>query len=389
MVERRSTNNAVSPSGDAPEHLYIHVPFCSGRCGYCSFVSGKPPRNPERYIDTLLREAEERKVALPPLQTLYCGGGTPTLLGVEGFRRLVTCGLFSLAEGAEWTVEAHPATLTEELLETLVACGVNRLSIGVQSFNDAVLERCNRRHTARQAMEAVRMAQRFIPDTGIDLIAGLPGVTSSIWQDTLSRAIDLGVDHVSVYALSVDEGSAWHKLGFAPPDAEQVCDAIGEAVVAFEKQGLLRYETSNYARVGRECRHNLNTWHGGDYVGLGRGAVSRIGLLRRYGDGMEERLSPLDDALERALPRLRLSEGFNLDVVQEDYPALHPFILQWRRRIQMFEDEGLLTANSAPTLRGYEVLDAMERVLLEDAVAIIDGQRGGRHRASSESRIPE
>lgn len=383
MAERQSTNNAVSPSGDAPEHLYIHVPFCSGRCGYCSFVSGKPSRNPESYVDALLQEAEAREVVLAPLRTLYCGGGTPTLLGVEGFRRLATCGLFHLTEGAEWTVEAHPATLTEELLETLAECGVNRLSIGVQSFDDEVLTRCNRRHTMRQAIEAVRKAQRIIPGTGIDLIAGLPGVTSRIWHETLSRAIELEVDHVSVYALSIDEGSAWHKRGISPPDAEHVCDAIGEAVVAFAEHGLLRYETSNFARVDRECRHNLNTWHGGDYVGLGRGAVSRIGLLRRYGDGKEERLSPLDDALERALPRLRLSEGFNPDTVQEAYPALRSFIGQWGRRIEMFKREGLLTADSSPTLRGYEVLDAMERVLLEDVVAINDDQRGGRHRASS------
>lgn len=383
MAERQSTNNAVSPSGDAPEHLYIHVPFCSGRCGYCSFVSGKPPRNPESYVDALLQEAEAREVVLAPLRTLYCGGGTPTLLGVEGFRRLATCGLFHLAEGAEWTVEAHPATLTEELLETLAVCGVNRLSIGVQSFDDEVLARCNRRHTMRQAIEAVRMAQRIIPGTGIDLIAGLPGVTLRIWHETLSRVIELGVDHVSVYSLSIDVGSVWQRQGISPPNAEEVCDAIGEAVVAFEEHGFLRYETSNFAKIGRECRHNLNTWHGGDYVGFGRGAVSRIGLLRRYGDGKEERLSPLDDALERALPRLRLSEGFNLGAVQEAYPVLRPFIGQWGRRIEMFKREGLLTEDSAPTLRGYEVLDAMERVLLEDVVAITDDQRVGHHRASS------
>lgn len=349
----------------APKHLYLHVPFCTGRCAYCAFLSGPPPADPAAYVDALSREAAARGFpALGPLETLYCGGGTPALLGERGFVRLRESGLFSLAEGAEWTVELHPAAVTAPLVRTLAALGVNRLSIGVQAFDDATLARCNRRHTARQALEAVDLARAAVPDTGIDLIAGLPGVSPAEWARTLRQTVALGLPHVSVYALSVEPGSAWGRAGLAPPDPDRLCDAVGEAAEALAGTGLRRYETSNHARPGFECRHNLNTWHGGDYLGLGRGAASRLGRLRRAGDGAEETLSPGEDALERALTRLRLAEGFDLGAILARFPILRPRRARWARLLADFRAHGLLDADNAPTRRGHEVLDAMERELL-------------------------
>ncbi len=349
----------------APKHLYLHVPFCTGRCAYCAFLSGPPPADPAAYVDALSREAAARGFpSLGPLETLYCGGGTPALLGERGFVRLRESGLFSLAEGAEWTVELHPAAVTAPLVRTLAALGVNRLSIGVQAFDDATLARCNRRHTARQALEAVDLARAAVPDTGIDLIAGLPGVSPAEWARTLRQTVALGLPHVSVYALSVEPGSAWGRAGLAPPDPDRLCDAVGEAAEALAGAGLRRYETSNHARPGFECRHNLNTWHGGDYLGLGRGAASRLGRLRRAGDGAEETLSPEEDALERALTRLRLAEGFDLGAILARFPILRPRRARWARLLADFRAHGLLDADNAPTRRGHEVLDAMERELL-------------------------
>lgn len=345
--------------------LYLHFPFCTGRCGYCAFTSGVPPQHPSAFIDTLVAEARQRSLTFAPLQTLYCGGGTPGLIGSAGFKALKASGLFTFAEGYEWTVELHPNTVTEELLETLVACGVTRLSIGVQSLNDEVLQFCNRRHTAQEALDAVLLARSFITDTGIDLIAGLPGVDAHLWQDTLARCIDLDLPHLSIYALSIDEGSIWEKRGIPPPDAEAVCDAIAMASTQLAQMGLQRYETSNYAREGFRCQHNLNTWHGGDYAGLGRGAASRIGYLRRAGDGTEEELNPLDDALERALTQLRLDEGFSLSACVKRFPCLAPYAKAWANILSDFHQHGLLTEQYAPTLRGYEILDALERTLLE------------------------
>ena len=349
----------------APKHLYLHVPFCTGRCAYCAFLSGPPPADPAAYVDALSREAAARGFpSLGPLETLYCGGGTPALLGERGFVRLRESGLFSLAEGAEWTVELHPAAVTAPLVRTLAALGVNRLSIGVQAFDDATLARCNRRHTARQTLEAVDLARAAVPDTGIDLIAGLPGVSPAEWARTLRQTVALGLPHVSVYALSVEPGSAWGRAGLAPPDPDRLCDAVGEAAEALAGAGLRRYETSNHARPGFECRHNLNTWHGGDYLGLGRGAASRLGRLRRAGDGAEETLSPEEDALERALTRLRLAEGFDLGAILARFPILRPRRARWARLLADFRAHGLLDADNAPTRRGHEVLDAMERELL-------------------------
>lgn len=349
----------------APKHLYLHVPFCTGRCAYCAFLSGPPPADPAASVDALSREAAARGFpSLGPLETLYCGGGTPALLGERGFVRLRESGLFSLAEGAEWTVELHPAAVTAPLVRTLAALGVNRLSIGVQAFDDATLARCNRRHTARQALEAVDLARAAVPDTGIDLIAGLPGVSPAEWARTLRQTVALGLPHVSVYALSVEPGSAWGRAGLAPPDPDRLCDAVGEAAEALAGAGLRRYETSNHARPGFECRHNLNTWHGGDYLGLGRGAASRLGRLRRAGDGAEETLSPGEDALERALTRLRLAEGFDLGAILARFPILRPRRARWARLLADFRAHGLLDAGNAPTRRGHEVLDAMERELL-------------------------
>lgn len=347
-------------------HVYLHVPFCTGRCAYCGFVSGPPPERPGDYVDVLAREAAARGFALPlgPLESLYCGGGTPALLGVAGFRRLAASGFYTLAPGAEWTVELHPAAVTRDLVAALADLGVTRLSIGVQSFDEAALARCRRRHTVRQALEAIETARAAIADMGIDLIAGLPGVSAAAWTQTLRRAVALGLPHLSVYALSIEPESAWGRAGMAPPDPERLCDAVAEAAETLGAAGLARYETSNYARPGFACRHNLNTWRGGDYLGLGRGAASRLGRTRRAGDGTEETLAEEEDALERALTALRLAEGFDPEAAARRFPVLAPRLPRWRRLLAGFRAEGLLTAANAPTTRGHEVLDALARALL-------------------------
>ena len=347
------------------EHLYLHFPFCTGRCGYCAFISGPPPAVPSDVIAAFEREYAARGVRLAPLRTLYCGGGTPGLIGSEGFKSLKAASFLTFAPHYEWTVELHPATVTPELMGTLAACGVNRISIGVQSLDDAVLRHCNRRHTVEQALHAVAVARAWIPDTGIDLIAGLPGVSMDAWRKTLETVIALDLPHLSVYGLSIDDGSVWAKRGVPPPDADALCDAILEAATLLTAAGYERYETSNYAKPGFQCQHNLNTWHGGDYLGLGYGAASRLGAVRRDGLGEEIHLTAEEDALERCLTQLRLSEGFSVTDAVQRYPLLAPMANRWKKSLARFRAQGLLTTDYAPTARGYEVLDAMERQLLE------------------------
>jgi coproporphyrinogen III oxidase-like Fe-S oxidoreductase len=272
----------------------------------------------------------------------------------------------------EWTVELHPTTCTPALLETLATLGVNRLSIGVQSFHDPTLLACNRRHTVAQAKAAITLARSIIPDTGIDLIAGLPGVDAAQWQATLETALAFDLPHLSIYALSIDEGSLWHRQGRQEPSPDLLCDVLASAEALLASAGLERYETSNYAKPGYRCQHNLNTWHGGDYLGLGEGAASRLGRRRRDGSGQITTLSPLDDALERALTHLRLNEGFSIAAILQRFPLLEPYRKGWEANLAFLQSHALLDAKGAPTTRGYEVLDALIRSFY-DVVATTEG----------------
>lgn len=341
--------------------LYLHIPFCTGKCAYCAFHSGLPLSHPETYIDTLIERSQPYLASLAPLQTIYCGGGTPGLLGIKGFQRLKNAPFMIFEKDYEWTVELHPSTCTPILLETLATLGVNRISIGVQSFHDVTLLACNRRHTAQQARDAIALARTFIPDTGIDLIAGLPGIDEILWQRTLEDTIALDLPHLSVYGLSIDEGSRWHREGHPSPDPDLLCDMLAITAEKLTHAGFERYETSNYAKPGHRCKHNLNTWHGGDYLGLGDGAASRLGRQRLNGFGQTTVLTPLDDALERALTHLRLCDGFPLDTLLARFPLLEPYREAWKKILKEFERYGLLSTIGAPTTRGYEVLDAITR----------------------------
>lgn len=354
----------------SPAAFYFHAPFCTGRCTYCSFHSGPPPTEAAlaAYLDGLTRAFDAFSATPLSCSTLYFGGGTPGLIGSESFRRWHArfIGERLLPEpGFEWTVELHPATATPPLLNTLRALGTTRLSIGVQALDDAVLLAHNRRHTADCARRAVALAREAgFGDVGIDLIAGLPGVTLPRWEATLREVAGWDLRHLSIYTLSIDPGSALAARGATPPS-----DGLDEMALAAEMlsaSGLLRYETSNFARPGHECRHNLAYWRGCDYLGLGPGAASRLGLLRRTPE--EEILTPLDDALERTLTRLRTAEGFSLERALGDFPVLSPFRAAWARLLTSFCANGLLFEPEpgffAPTPRGHEVGDGIIRELL-------------------------
>ncbi len=348
-------------SSPSPKDLYLHIPYCSGKCAYCSFFSGPPPASPENYVQTLIKEYRTRACEVKPLHTLYCGGGTPALLGCQGFRQLREAPFLHFEEDYEWTVELHPATISKPLLETLVECGVNRLSIGVQSFNDTTLEYCHRRHTVEMALKGIALARQFIPDTGIDLIAGLPSVTPQQWETTLDTALALQLPHLSIYGLSIEPGSFWHRQGIQPPDDVLLCEALTVAHEKLTAVGFDHYEISNYAQTGYRCKHNLNTWLGGDYLGLGEGAHSRLGCQRRDGLGHTIILTPFEDACERAFTSLRLKQPFDIQQIIRHFPLLQPFEQALQKKVHFFQQHHLLDSNAIPTARGFEVVDAMIR----------------------------
>ena len=379
-----------------PVHLYIHVPFCDGKCHYCGFYSVVAAPGitalysglPACELDLLL--TKHPGLARGPLRTVYMGGGTPAMLGTDGLTRLADSLAARLQFDAleEWTVELNPASVTPGLLETLAALGVNRISIGVQSFDDATLSRMGRRHTAEAACRAVRQTQDAgFSNTGIDLIAGLPGVTPELWQATLERAASLGLKHLSVYALSLEPDTplaAQVASGLALPDDEAQLTALAQAEAVLGQAGFVRYEISNYALPGFECRHNLGVWRGNDYLGLGPAAASRIGRSRwtnsedlsEYIEALtqkrtipctRETLSEADDATERAIFALRLSEGIDPFADARRFPALRDSAERWEKRLEGLSHQGITERGGLRwrlTARGREVCDAILRELV-------------------------
>ncbi len=277
---------------ESPAGLYVHIPFCVAKCGYCSFASypcgGAPPAG---YLDAVRQEAET--LARHPLvrgrafATLFVGGGTPTIYGGEELAGMIRhCrGLFDLAPDAEVTVEANPNTVDEAKLADLRRAGVNRLSIGVQAFSDRLLGQIERRHTVAQALAAVRAARAAgFANVNLDLIYGLPTQGIDDWRETLAQALDLSPEHLALYALSVEEGTPFSRREargeLALPDEETLLAMEESAYLALAGAGYERYEISNFARSGLRSRHNGNYWRNGAYLGLGAAAVSCLDHLR-------------------------------------------------------------------------------------------------------------
>ena len=246
--------------------------------------------------------------------------------------------------------------------------GVNRISIGVQSFDDDVLKAMGRLHTAAEAEAAFRAVRAAgFANVGIDLIAGWPGTCAESWRDTLARATALGLDHCSVYTLIREPRTrldlALRRGELALPSDDVALGQIDVARVALAEAGLARYEISNYARPGFECRHNLAVWRGEDYVGIGDGAHGRRGLVRTE-SGAETTVTPEEDAVERALFSLRTREGLSLERVARLWPVLAPRLPAWRETLEFFKRQGLLQDAYRLTARGAEVCDSILADLL-------------------------
>lgn len=283
-------------------------------------------------------------------------------------------------------MELNPASATRGVLETLLRSGATRLSFGVQSFDDGVLRRAGRRHDAQTAREAVREAARLgFRDAGIDLIAGLPGDGAATWRRTLEETLRLGLKHVSVYALTVEPGTPLaeerERGAWEPPDDGEMLERLALAEELLGGAGFARYEISNYAQPGFECRHNLAVWRGEDYLGLGPSAASRAGLRRwtrsrgpeQYVAALEagreppcsedETLSARADAVERAIFALRLAEGLDTSALQRRFPAQAELFKEWDATLALEAERGL--AEKTPegawrlTARGREVCDAI------------------------------
>lgn len=267
--------------------LYIHIPFCIRKCYYCDFVSypGSPPETRQAYLAALEQEMALYRQLLPvqdlQLETLYLGGGTPTCLSTQELRRVLQASrlFFHWLPGIEVTVEANPGTIDREKMEMLKEEGVNRLSVGAQSFHPAELRRMGRIHGVDEIRDTVRLARESgINNISLDLIYGLPEQTLKDWQQTLEEALALAPEHLSAYGLNIEPGTPWGDMetaGRLAPAGEDTARAMYDEVRnRCAGRGYQHYEISNFAKPGYECRHNLRYWLMEPYLGLGAAASS-------------------------------------------------------------------------------------------------------------------
>ncbi|MDD5701680.1 MAG: radical SAM family heme chaperone HemW [Dehalococcoidales bacterium] len=313
--------------------LYVHVPFCVRKCSYCDFYSRPLSSGDDRalglYIKAVLTEVEKYREL--DFTTLYLGGGTPSLLKADGLRTLVD-GLrksLDLSRISESTLEANPESATAGLLAAARACGIDRLSLGVQSLRDAELKSVERIHTASMAVQAIREAGLAgFENVSADVMLGLPGQDWQSLMITLETLVGLGVQHLSMYCLSIEPHTPLaDNIPPGLPSEDDQAELYEGAAALLARRGFIHYEISNFALPGYECRHNLNYWRGGEYLGLGPAAASHLGgqrfknradlesYLQNPGQVEEvEKLPAREKAAEEAVLRLRLlHEGLDTD----------------------------------------------------------------------------
>lgn len=268
------------------EHLYIHIPFCPNICPYCAFYKESAGRERvEQCLDAILEEAGQWSDRLRP-KTLFLGGGTPSALSPAQLSRLLEGlrGRIDFGPLGESTIEMNPATVAPDKAELLLSLGINRASMGVQSWDDQVLKTLGRTHDAGKAAESFRILRSAgFRNLSIDLIFGIPGQSLESWRETLERSLELAPEHLSAYGLTYEEDTEFFRLlgrGEMAPDEGLEADQFELAAELLGKAGYLQYEVSNFALPGRESKHNSAYWSGRDYLGLGPSAFSTVGERR-------------------------------------------------------------------------------------------------------------
>ncbi|NML19502.1 radical SAM family heme chaperone HemW [Pseudoflavitalea sp. G-6-1-2] len=333
--------------------IYIHIPFCRQACHYCNFHFSTSRGLENAFLESLLKEIplQQGFLAGETVETIYFGGGTPSLLSQENLNKILAAlrENFSISPEAEYTLEANPDDIDESKLQSWKASGINRLSIGIQSFYEEDLQWMNRAHTASQAIENLQLALKYFPNITIDLIYGSPGLTDEKWLSNVQRVIGLGVPHISCYALTVEPKTALdsmirtHKREPVNPEDQArqfllLMDWLGEA-------GYEHYEISNFALPGKRSKHNSAYWEGKKYLGLGPSAHSYDGANRQWNIANnalyiqslkagtvpfeQEILTPVQQVNEYIMTSLRTIEGMNLKIIEaKTDPATAAQILQ-------------------------------------------------------------
>ncbi|PRZ31393.1 anaerobic coproporphyrinogen III oxidase [Antricoccus suffuscus] len=391
--------SAKSGAASTPFGFYLHVPFCATRCGYCDFNTytaseltardGSATVSQSNYIDLMLGEIRMARQILgdqaPPVQTIFVGGGTPSLLPADHLASAIReiYHEFDVADDVEITTEANPESVSPSYLRRLRESGFTRLSLGMQSAVPHVLRVLDRTHTPGRALEAVAEARSAgFEHVNLDLIYGSPGESDEDWQTSLDAALSAGPDHVSAYALIVEEGTALAgkiARGHIPaPDDDVLADRYEQADLAMRKAGLLWYEVSNWATdTAARCRHNEIYWQGGNWWGVGPGAHSHVGGVRwwnvkhpaAYASRLEAGLSPahgrerLDERqrrMEYIMLQIRLRAGLPVD----DLDGAQQQTVEEMVGYGLLQRDEHANRRAVLTLRGRLLADAVIRSLV-------------------------
>ncbi len=358
--------------------LYIHIPFCRSKCGYCDFCSFVPTRRNvvEHYVDALILQMEDmsRAAKAYTVDTVFIGGGTPTYLEIGYMRRIIDAVYrnFKVARGAEISVESNPATAELAYYKRLRRLGVNRLSIGLQSANDTELRALGRIHSFAEFKAAFEDARRAgFENINVDLMYGIPEQTVESFTYTLASVASMAPEHISLYALKVEEGTPFgraEKDGTLELPSEEGTVSMYEFAVGYlENKGYGRYEISNFARNGYECRHNLKYWREEEYLGIGAAAHSYFGgeryactsVVRDYINGVEvvgsdieiyeqrHTVTPADEETEYVMLGLRLARG----IAEEEYAQRfgESFEEKYGKRLLPYVEQGLVVREDGRT----------------------------------------
>jgi putative oxygen-independent coproporphyrinogen III oxidase len=365
-----------------PLSLYIHFPWCVRKCPYCDFNShelrGSFPE--ERYLAALIRDLDG---ALPSVwgrtvQSIFIGGGTPSMLSAAGVDQLLAAvrARLPLAGGAEITLEANPGAIEAGKFASFRTAGINRLSLGIQSFDDDKLQALGRIHSGDEARRAIDLALHHFERVNLDLMYALPGQTLAEAERDLTRAIAAGPGHLSAYHLTVEPNTLFHRAPPPLPDDDLAADMQEMVEAALAGAGYAHYETSAFARPGQQCRHNLNYWTFGDYLGIGAGAHGKLSYPSRIvremrrkhptdyltqADPVQERheVAAVDQIGEFMMNALRLIDGFPANLLEERTAVRLDTI---STRLVQAEADGLLTRRAehiVPTLLGQRYLNTL------------------------------
>ena len=358
------------------DSLYVHIPFCAHICGYCDFT--KVLYQEEwafSYVDRLIEQLDGLGIN-KPLKTVYVGGGTPSSLPSDLLKKVLSkLSTYLDKSDYEFTIEANPENLNEEKLLIMRECGVNRLSIGVESSHLKFLKLMGRAHTFEEAKEKVELAKKCgFTNITCDLIYGLPTETLEDVKQDVVALLSLDVPHLSTYCLSVNPGTSWHNKGYKEMDDEGAANQYDLILNEFRKAGYKRYEVSNFSKPGYESRHNLTYWHDEEYYAAGLGASgylngerftftkNLLSYLKGDFEGERETLVAKDLKEEFFLTNLRLEEGFSLENYEKRFGS--SFLEDYKERLEKLKFDSLLVFDGNRvhcTDKGILLLD---RVLL-------------------------